>query len=109
MSGPGKPSFADREDLGVNRIALGVTNAPRLLDTNLHDAESKRHVERRRSIRHPLARRRRDRTTAGRIPCLLSPARHGTGENERTGRWTGFNKVECGIHTFLPKKVDFQI
>jgi phosphoadenosine phosphosulfate reductase len=23
-------------------------------------------------------------------------------------RWTGFNKVECGIHTFLPKKADFQ-
>jgi len=30
-------------------------------------------------------------------------------ENERAGRWTGFNKVECGIHTFMPKKVDFQI
>lgn len=39
-------------------------------------------------------------------PCT----RHTTnGENERAGRWTGFNKVECGIHTFLPKKVDFQI
>lgn len=22
-------------------------------------------------------------------------------ENERAGRWTGFNKSECGIHTFL--------
>lgn len=31
------------------------------------------------------------------------------GDNERAGRWVGFNKVECGIHTFLPKKVDFQI
>ena len=31
------------------------------------------------------------------------------GEGERAGRWTGFNKVECGIHTFMPKKVDFQI
>jgi phosphoadenosine phosphosulfate reductase len=29
--------------------------------------------------------------------------------DERAGRWTGFNKVECGIHTFMPKKVDFQI
>ncbi len=39
-------------------------------------------------------------------PCT----RHTTnGENERAGRWTGFNKVECGIHTFMPKKVDFQI
>lgn len=39
------------------------------------------------------------------------PCTHKTagGENERAGRWTGFNKVECGIHTFLPKKVDFQI
>lgn len=31
------------------------------------------------------------------------------GDNERAGRWIGFNKVECGIHTFLSKKVDFQI
>ena len=23
------------------------------------------------------------------------------GENERVGRWTGFDKAECGIHTFL--------
>ena len=23
------------------------------------------------------------------------------GENERAGRWTGFDKAECGIHTFL--------
>jgi phosphoadenosine phosphosulfate reductase len=39
-------------------------------------------------------------------PCTRKTA---NGENERAGRWTGFNKVECGIHTFLPKKVDFQI
>lgn len=39
-------------------------------------------------------------------PCTNKTA---SGENERAGRWTGFNKVECGIHTFLPKKVDFQI
>jgi len=31
------------------------------------------------------------------------------GDNERAGRWTGFKKVECGIHTFMSKKVDFQI
>ncbi len=31
------------------------------------------------------------------------------GEHERAGRWTGFNKVECGIHTFMPKKLDFEI
>ncbi len=38
------------------------------------------------------------------------PCTHKTsGDNERAGRWIGFNKVECGIHTFLSKKVDFQI
>jgi phosphoadenosine phosphosulfate reductase len=31
-------------------------------------------------------------------------------EGERAGRWVGFNKVECGIHTFLTKKEsDYQI
>jgi len=39
-------------------------------------------------------------------PCTKKTA---NGESERAGRWTGFNKVECGIHTFMPKKVDFQI
>lgn len=39
-------------------------------------------------------------------PCTHKTAQ---GENERAGRWIGFDKVECGIHTFLPKKVDFQI
>lgn len=27
------------------------------------------------------------------------------GANERAGRWTGFDKSECGIHTFLGKSV----
>jgi phosphoadenosine phosphosulfate reductase len=39
-------------------------------------------------------------------PCTRMTA---NGEGERAGRWTGFNKVECGIHTFMPKKLDFQI
>jgi phosphoadenosine phosphosulfate reductase len=39
-------------------------------------------------------------------PCTRQTA---AGEGERAGRWIGFNKVECGIHTFLPKKLDFQI
>jgi phosphoadenosine phosphosulfate reductase len=39
-------------------------------------------------------------------PCTRKTA---NGEGERAGRWTGFNKVECGIHTFMPKKLDFQI
>ena len=43
------------------------------------------------------------------IGCWPCTRRIADGENERAGRWTGFNKVECGIHTFMPKKVDFQI
>jgi phosphoadenosine phosphosulfate reductase len=39
-------------------------------------------------------------------PCTRKTA---AGQSERAGRWTGFDKVECGIHTFMPKKVDFQI
>jgi phosphoadenosine phosphosulfate reductase len=31
-------------------------------------------------------------------PCTRATA---DGENERAGRWTGFDKAECGIHTFL--------
>ena len=27
------------------------------------------------------------------------------GDNERAGRWTGFDKAECGIHTFMPLAV----
>lgn len=45
----------------------------------------------------------------GSIGCQPCTRRAANGENERAGRWTGFNKVECGIHTFLPKKLDFQI
>jgi len=37
----------------------------------------------------------------GCVPCT-KPV--GEGENERAGRWTGFQKTECGIHTFLEKK-----
>ena len=43
------------------------------------------------------------------IGCWPCTHKTGSGEDERAGRWTGFNKVECGIHTFLPRKVDFQI
>ena len=43
------------------------------------------------------------------IGCWPCTRQSGSGEDERAGRWTGFNKVECGIHTFMPKKVDFQI
>lgn len=41
----------------------------------------------------------------GCAPCTQKTA----GDNERAGRWIGFKKVECGIHTFMSKKIDFQI
>jgi phosphoadenosine phosphosulfate reductase len=43
------------------------------------------------------------------VGCQPCTRKTGDGDAERAGRWTGFNKVECGIHTFLFKKVDFQI
>jgi phosphoadenosine phosphosulfate reductase len=43
------------------------------------------------------------------IGCLPCTRKTANGESERAGRWTGFNKVECGIHTFMPRKLDFQI
>jgi phosphoadenosine phosphosulfate reductase len=43
------------------------------------------------------------------IGCWPCTQKSAGGDNERAGRWTGFNKAECGIHTFLEKKVDFQI
>lgn len=38
------------------------------------------------------------------IGCQPCTGKSAGGENERAGRWTGFNKVECGIHTFMPRK-----
>ena len=43
------------------------------------------------------------------IGCLPCTRKVADGEDERAGRWTGFKKVECGIHTFMSKKIDFQI
>jgi phosphoadenosine phosphosulfate reductase len=43
------------------------------------------------------------------IGCWPCTRKTDNGDNERAGRWTGFNKAECGIHTFLSPKVDFQI
>jgi phosphoadenosine phosphosulfate reductase len=43
------------------------------------------------------------------IGCWPCTAKTASGDNERAGRWTGFNKAECGIHTFMEKKTDFQI
>ena len=38
------------------------------------------------------------------IGCQPCTAKSGGADQERAGRWTGFNKVECGIHTFMAKK-----
>jgi phosphoadenosine phosphosulfate reductase len=39
-------------------------------------------------------------TSIGCEPCTALPG----GEGERSGRWAGLDKTECGIHTFLDKK-----
>jgi phosphoadenosine phosphosulfate reductase len=38
------------------------------------------------------------------IGCRPCTRQSGAGDDERAGRWLGFQKVECGIHTFLAKK-----
>lgn len=38
------------------------------------------------------------------IGCQPCTRPVGEGDNERAGRWTGFDKTECGIHTFMEKK-----
>ena len=38
----------------------------------------------------------------GCVPCTRPTA---SGEDERAGRWTGFDKAECGIHTFLGNNI----
>ena len=38
------------------------------------------------------------------IGCQPCTHRSGTGDTERAGRWTGFQKTECGIHTFMARK-----
>lgn len=43
------------------------------------------------------------------IGCWPCTGKTRNGDSERAGRWTGFSKVECGIHTFMSKKADFQI
>jgi phosphoadenosine phosphosulfate reductase len=46
--------------------------------------------------RNPLA--TRGYRSIGCMPCTRPV---GEGDDERAGRWTGFAKSECGIHTFL--------
>jgi phosphoadenosine phosphosulfate reductase len=39
------------------------------------------------------------------IGCWPCTRPVGEGESERAGRWTGFDKAECGIHTFLGSNI----
>lgn len=39
------------------------------------------------------------------IGCWPCTRATDAGENERAGRWTGFDKSECGIHTFLGNNI----
>jgi phosphoadenosine phosphosulfate reductase len=57
------------------------------------------HIRRERIPYHPL--HDRGYRSIGCWPCTRPT---GTGQAERAGRWTGFQKTECGIHTFLAKK-----
>jgi phosphoadenosine phosphosulfate reductase len=38
------------------------------------------------------------------IGCQPCTAKASEGADERAGRWTGFGKTECGIHTFMARK-----
>ena len=38
------------------------------------------------------------------IGCYTCTRLATEGSDERAGRWTGFNKTECGIHTFMQRK-----
>ncbi len=40
-------------------------------------------------------------TSIGCEPCTVPPL---AGQDERSGRWAGLEKKECGIHTFMQKK-----
>lgn len=39
------------------------------------------------------------------IGCQPCTRPVGKGDSERAGRWTGFDKAECGIHTFLGSNI----
>ena len=39
------------------------------------------------------------------IGCRPCTGAVGSGQGDRAGRWTGFDKTECGIHTFLGERI----
>ena len=58
------------------------------------------HIKRRGIPYNPL--QDRGYRSIGCQPCTRPTAE---GDNERAGRWTGFDKSECGIHTFLGQSI----
>jgi phosphoadenosine phosphosulfate reductase len=41
----------------------------------------------------------------GSIGCVPCTKALRSGQDDRAGRWVGFDKTECGIHTFLGKRI----
>ena len=58
------------------------------------------HLRRRKIPYNPLT--DRGYRSIGCWPCTRAI---GANDNERAGRWTGFDKAECGIHTFLGNNI----
>ena len=58
------------------------------------------HLRRRKIPYNPLT--DRGYRSIGCWPCTRPV---GEGDSERAGRWTGFDKAECGIHTFLGQNI----
>jgi phosphoadenosine phosphosulfate reductase len=99
---------------GVRREQSSTRQQTRLLELYLFDPVSERHILK----LNPMVAWSRDSVwsylkehgipynplhdrgyrSIGCHPCTRPS---GDGEGERAGRWTGFQKTECGIHTFL--------
>lgn len=62
-------------------------------------AEAREYITRHEVPEHPLRARRY--LSIGCWPCT-QPVEEG--QDERSGRWAGSHKTECGIHTFLPTR-----
>jgi len=96
-----------RRDQAATRRGLGVVEPHGLPDgrtvvkvhpmANWTRADVERYIDRHGLPRHPLA--RRGYASIGCWPCT-APAAPG---HERSGRWPGTGKTECGLHTFTAK------
>ena len=94
-----------RRDQGVTRGDLRVVES---LEGGLHKVnplaswtsrETFYYLERHGIPLHPLF--EKGYTSIGCAPCTRPVL---AGEDERSGRWAGSAKTECGIHTFIPEK-----